>query len=197
MAANDFFIAGIGASAGGMEALFELFSNADPLLPVAWVVVRHLKRDIPTRFAQLVRKHTAMDAMIIRGGERPEPGNIYIMPENRKLIIRDAALYLRSRPSGEIINNAIDTFFLELASDARDKAIGIILSGTGKDGIKGEKAIEDNGGLVLVQDPSSALYSQLPANAINLDHPDHILPPAAMPAVIAEHVRRRLSAPSS
>jgi two-component system CheB/CheR fusion protein len=188
---DDCFVIGVGGSAGGAEAMFELFAKLPTDLNAAYVIVRHLKREFPTQMSSLLQRYTSMETIDIKGGEIVEAGKIYIMPANRKLIIRKRSLYLKSRPRAEIINDAINTFFISLGEEVKEKAVGIVLSGTGQDGIKGVKVIEDNGGIVIVQDPSDARFHQLPQNTIHLDHPDHVVPVAAMPDIIRQRTGQR------
>lgn len=190
---EDTLIVGVGSSAGGIESLFELFSHIPADIDAAFVVVRHLKRDSPTQMTELLARYTHLETRTIKGGEKPERGKIYLMPENTKVFMKDGLLCLEPRPEGEIINEAIDRFFISLADEADENAIGIILSGTGEDGIKGAKAIEDNGGLVMVETPDTAKFKQLPENMIAKDHPDHVLPPHQMHFVLLDYIHRRRS----
>jgi chemotaxis response regulator CheB len=106
------------------------------------------------------------------------------MPENVRLDMINGVLYLSPRPEEEKINRAIDYFFLSLADDAGDKAIGIIMSGTGTDGVDGCFAVESNGGVIIVQDPSTAHFDGMPMSSIRYDHPDYILSLSDMPPLL-------------
>lgn len=191
MNSQDPFIVGVGSSAGGIESLFELFSHIPADINAAFIIVRHLKRDAPTEMSMLLSRYTPLETRTIEGGEKPEVGRIYLMPQNTKVYMENGLLRLEPRPEDEIINKAIDRLFISLANDAKDKAMGIILSGTGDDGVEGARAIEDNEGLVIVETPDTAQFTQLPENLIAKNHPDHVLPPHQMHFVLLDFIHRK------
>jgi len=185
---KDLIVVGIGASAGGLEPLFELFSNISENPGVAFVVVQHLQRDHKSQMKDILSKHTHLPIFTITEGVPIKPNCIYLMPENTEVHIKEGHLFLEIRKANEIVNYAIDEFFLSLARHVREKAIGIILSGMGSDGTKGATAIEKAGGIVMVQHPESTAYDGMTSSAIYNDHPDYILFPKEMGKYILEHL---------
>jgi two-component system, chemotaxis family, protein-glutamate methylesterase/glutaminase len=177
MSKKGFFVAGIGASAGGLQALREFFIHVNTELPVAFVVVTHLFRDHRSELSNIISRFTKMPVERVAGPMPVEAGKIYVMPEDVVLEIHDSYLHVIPRLSGEVINRAIDIFFTSLAADQKQNAIGIILSGMGSDGTKGAQAIYKYGGEVLVQEPDSTPFNSMPCATIMHDHPDAVLPP--------------------
>jgi chemotaxis response regulator CheB len=190
MSDGNCFVVGIGASAGGTEAIFEFFSHMPENSGIAFIVVRHLMRDHKTEMEGLLTRRTILPVSTARNGEIIKANHIYLMPENYKLSIQNRALYLTERPTEEIINHAIDDFFISMAHDIKEKAIGVILSGTGSDGTAGAHEIDQHGGIVMVQDPSTAQFDGMPKSAIYFDHPDYVLTLREMPSCILDHVRK-------
>ena len=186
---KDFFIVGIGASAGGILPLFEFFANVPANPGAAFVVVQHLKRDYKSQMKNILSKYTDLPIFTITSGLAINPDCVYLMPENTKVQIKDHHFYLEERKVNEIINYAIDKFFISLARDVKEKAVGIILSGMGSDGTKGAIAIEDAGGLIMVQDPESSEYEGMPDSAIHNDHPDYVLYPKEMGKHLLEYMK--------
>ncbi|HXA00623.1 MAG TPA: chemotaxis protein CheB [Cytophagaceae bacterium] len=188
---KDFFVVGVGASAGGTAPLFDFFSNIPANPGVAFVIVRHLNRNYKSQMKALLSKHTYLPIYTIAGGEAINPDCIYLMPENTNVQIKDYHFFLEIRKADEIINYAIDDFFISLASDCKEKAIGIILSGMGTDGTKGATAIEQGGGIVMVQNPGSSEYNGMTNSAIYNDHPDYILYPQEMGKNLLEYINSK------
>jgi two-component system, chemotaxis family, protein-glutamate methylesterase/glutaminase len=185
---NDpFYVVGIGASAGGLKALEEFFSHIPRNINAAFIVVMHLNRDHQSQLDLILSKFARMPARRILTGDRVEKNRIYVMPENTFLEIEDGVLKLYVRPLSAIINKSIDIFFQSLASDFQEYAVGIVLSGSGSDGAIGVKRISEAGGSVFVQNPESASFKSMPNAAIEADHPDLILNPAAL-AVMFEKI---------
>ena len=173
---HPFYIVGIGASAGGESSLYDFFENVPHPINAGFVVVRHLKRDFQSQMKFLLSRHTQLPVYTIRNGEKIKANSIYLMPENTTATIRDGYLLLKERDNNTDINFAIDEFFTSLAEDAGAKAVGIILSGMGTDGTNGANAIEEQGGIVMVQDPKSTKLESMPESVIANDFPDYILP---------------------
>jgi len=186
---NDLFVVGIGASAGGIQPIFEFFSAIQNNTGAAFVVVQHLKRDYKSIMPELIARYTSLPIHTIVSGQMLEPNNIYLMPENVKVSIKDGHLFLKPRGINENVNYAIDEFFISLASEFKKKAIGIIFSGMGTDGTKGAIALEKTGGIMMVQHPESSQFDGMPNSAIVNDHPDYIIFPKEMPAKIMEFIK--------
>lgn len=180
MEKKDFYVVGIGSSAGGYEALREFFTEIPENPGVAFVIIQHLSRDFKSLTAEWLSKITPMKTITVHEEIEILPNQVYLLPENMLLKIKDHKLVLEERDSEAIINLAVDVFFHSLAEAYKERAIAIVLSGAGKDGSRGVRSIKDKGGLVFVQQPDSANFESMPAVAIASDHPDIILPPSGM-----------------
>lgn len=178
MRKKDFYIVGIGSSAGGYDALHELFREIPKNPGAAFVIIQHLSRDFKSLTEEWLEKITPMKIITVHGDTAIEPNHIYLLPENKLLKVKDEKLVLEDRDDDEKINLAVDIFFHSLAESFKERAIGIVLSGSGTDGSRGIRIIKERGGLVIVQQPSSAEFDGMPSVAIATDHPDWILPPA-------------------
>jgi two-component system, chemotaxis family, CheB/CheR fusion protein len=164
-ASHRFFVVGVGASAGGLEALGELIGHA-PLDCMAFVVVQHLAPQHESLLAQLLSRTTKLDVVTAADGMAVEPNHVYVIPPNADIAIMQGVLHLISPPGGYGPRLPIDFFFRSLADDQGSSAVGIILSGTGTDGTFGLKAIKASGGITFVQEPSSAKYDGMPRSAL-------------------------------
>ncbi|WAS99244.1 chemotaxis protein CheB [Nannocystis punicea] len=180
-------VVGIGASAGGLEALEQLFAHVPPEPGVAFVVVSHLAPHLPSLMPELLAKQTALPVSAAEDGARVEPDHVYIIPPNAALTLEHGALRLEARDDR---TNLIDTFLRSLAEERGERAIGVILSGTGSDGSLGLKAIKEHGGVAMAQELASAKYNTMPRTAIDAGQVDWILPVEAMPAKVMEYVAR-------
>lgn len=181
-------VVGIGASAGGLEALKELFAALPADSGCAFVIALHLAPTQCSILPGLLARQTAMPVAEAGDGMRAEPDHVYILPPNKYLSIRDGVLHLAGpvEPAGAAL--AIDHFFGALAADRRERAIGILLSGTGSYGTHGLRAVKAQGGLVIVQDPETAAYPDMPRSAIAADVQDYVLPVAQMPAALGRYL---------
>jgi two-component system CheB/CheR fusion protein len=187
-------VVGIGASAGGLEALEQFFSAVPPRCGMAFVVIQHLDPTHPSAMASLLKRHTAMP--VAEAEERPlEPDNVYVMPPTKIVSLEGRTLRLRER--AEDLGLSVDVFFQSLASELKESAVGIILSGTGRDGALGAKAIKSELGMVMVQDPPSARYDGMPRAAISAGVADFILAPHEMPARLIEYMSQSRGYPDS
>lgn len=188
---NTFFVAGIGSSAGGLDALREFFARVDPKSSCAFVVVSHLPHSHQTKLHHILAGVTSMKAELIRDDVALEPNCIYVLPGNLRVKIVHDVLIVRDRGAHEITNYAIDEFLFSLADDKGERAIAIILSGLGKDGSAGANAVHEKGGFVLVQSPDSALYGNMPLAAIRADHPAEVLSPAKLGEIFTECLKAK------
>lgn len=168
---DDFLTVGIGFSAGGLEAVENFFASMPDKPGAAFVVVQHMPRDYKSKLKYILRKHTTLPILSIQDSINIKSNHIYVLDENQYVKIWDQHLYFVNRPEDTDLNTAIDTFFLSLATDKKEKAVGIIFSGTGSDGSMGVHAIHKAGGKVLVQEPASADFQFMPINAIQEDSP--------------------------
>lgn len=182
------YIVGIGASAGGLEALQLFFNNMPVDSGLGFVVVQHLSPDYKSLMVELLSKHTSMEVLRVENGIVIRPNCVYLIPPKKDMEILDGMLFLSEQQKRHSLNLPIDTFFLSLAEDQRERAIGIILSGTGSDGTRGVTAIKGEGGTVLVQDAESAQFDGMPKSAIATGLADFIMPPAEMPGQIMKFI---------
>jgi len=193
----EFPIVGIGASAGGLAA-FEAFfsgmpSGADP--DMAFVLVQHLAPDHESILADLIRRYTRMQVFEVEDGMAVRPNCAYIIPPNRDMAFLNGALQLLEPSAARGLRLPIDFFFRSLAQDQRERAIGIVLSGTGSDGTLGVRAIKGEGGMVMAQNPDSTQYDGMPRSAIATGLVDYELPAAEMPAQLMAYVAHAFGGP--
>jgi two-component system, chemotaxis family, CheB/CheR fusion protein len=185
-----FPVVGIGASAGGLDA-FKRFFSAMPANPgIAFVLIPHLDPTHRSPMVELLSRQTAMKVSEVTRTTSIEPNCVYIIPSNKSLSMTAGRLRLGKAAGERRLQTAIDPFFRSLAEDQQEKAIGIVLSGTGSHGTPGLKEIKLLGGMVMVQDPTTAEYDQMPRNAIQAGIVDYVLPPEKMPEALLNYVRR-------
>jgi two-component system CheB/CheR fusion protein len=190
---DSFFVAGIGSSAGGLDALRDFFSNVDPKSSAAFIVVSHLPHyHHQTKLDRILSGVTSMKADLILKNTVLEPNRIYVLPGHLRVKIVHDVLIVRNRGPHEIRNLAIDEFLFSLAKDKGDRAVAIILSGSSNDGAEGANAVHENGGIVLVQSPESALFASMPLAAISADHPAEILSPRQLGEIFTECIRTKV-----
>ncbi|MCX5824904.1 MAG: PAS domain-containing protein [Deltaproteobacteria bacterium] len=187
---EGFPIVGIGASAGGLAAFEAFFSgmpaDADP--GMVFVLVQHLAPDHKSILTELVRRYTRMQVYEVEDGMEVRPNCTYIIPPNRDMAFLNGALQLLERTSSHGMRLPIDFFFRSLAQDQRERAICIVLSGTGSDGTEGIRSIKSEGGMVMAQNPDSSEFDGMPQSAIATGLVDYVLPPAEMPAQLIAYV---------
>jgi len=190
---DKLFVAGIGASAGGLEALGELVKHV-PMDHMAFVVVQHLAPHHESFLTQLLSRTSKIQVQTVTDGTMVAPHHVYVIPPNTDLGILQGVLHLIPPKGGDRPQQPIDSFFRSLAQDQGSSAIGIILSGTGTDGTMGLRAIKEAGGISFVQNPSSAKYDGMPRSALSSGFADFCLTPKEIGeelARIAEHRRAR------
>lgn len=176
-------IVGIGASAGGLEALSTFFKALSPDLGMAFVLVPHLDPHRESSFAQILARTTSMQVLQIENEMRVVANRVYVIPPNCELTIDDSVLQMTDRE--RVGNTTIDHFMRSLAADQGVNAVGVVLSGTGADGTAGLTAIKGEGGITLAQEPHSAKYDAMPASAIAAGCVDFILPPEGIAKELA------------
>ncbi|MFN3997915.1 chemotaxis protein CheB [Algoriphagus sp.] len=182
------YIIAIGASAGGMEAIHQLFDHT-PEDAVSYVIIQHLSPDHKSFMAELLEKHSKLEISIAENEMLVEPNRVYLMPQGKNMTIKNRTLFLNDIIAQQP-NKSIDIFFDSLALSHKNKSIAIILSGTGTDGTKGIAAIKKNGGYVIVQDPESAKFDGMPNSAIDSGNVDVILTPDLIPEEIITYLNR-------
>ncbi len=184
-----FPIVGIGASAGGLEAFSQFFSNMPADSGIAFVLVQHLSASYKSMLDELVQRYTEMTVHQVEDGMKVEPNQVYIIPPDRDLALLHETLYLIEPVATDGLRHSIDFFFRSLAQDRGEESVGIVLSGTGSDGTLGLREIMGAGGFVMVQDPDSTQYDGMPRSAINTDLVHTILTPDKMPAQLITYVK--------
>ncbi len=182
------YVIGIGASAGGLEALTQLIAQLQVGLPCAYVVLQHLSPTYRSMMAEILGRETDLRVKELEQGDIPEPGVIYVVPPNANALIKDGRLTLLHAPPEVVPKPSINQFLISLAAEEREAAIGVILSGTGSDGVVGLRAIQAAGGFTLAQKPETARYDGMPRAAIEAGVADHVLSPDELAAQIARLV---------
>jgi len=168
-------IVGIGASAGGLEALEGLFACLPADLKAAFVIIQHLDPKRKSLMDELLQKYTHLKVNQIEDDHQIEPNCIYLNPPNYYVGLFNGTFYLTAPQKGKGVGQPIDYFFRSLADDMNANAIAIILSGTGTDGTLGIRAIKEQGGLVMVQEEAQAAFAGMPASAIETGLVDLVL----------------------
>jgi two-component system CheB/CheR fusion protein len=182
-------VVGMVASAGGLDA-FKRFFHAMPIdSGMAFVLVPHLDRRHESYMVPLLEKQTAMAVSEAAEGVRVRPDHIYVVPPNKYMRIKDGTLYLSDPPEPSAVQTSLDIFLRSLGEDQQERALCIILSGTGSHGTLGLKAIKANGGMAMVQEPKSAEYDSMPRSAVASGLADFVLPVEEMPAALIKYVR--------
>ncbi|MDW7709657.1 MAG: chemotaxis protein CheB [Deferrisomatales bacterium] len=178
---DAFPVVGLGASAGGLEALEQFLDHAPADSGMAFVVVQHLDPTHKGALPELLQRRTRMQVSQVEEGMRVEPNRVYVIPPNRDLFLEGGTLRLLEPAEPRGLRLPIDSFFRSLARDLEERAIGVILSGMGSDGTLGLRAIKENAGLTLVQDPGSAKYDSMPRSAIDAGIADFVAPAQELP----------------
>jgi two-component system CheB/CheR fusion protein len=187
---RNFPIVGIGASAGGLDA-FKAFLTALPLdTGMAFVLVQHLDPIHVSLMAGLLSGHTGMPVTQAAEGVCIEPNHVYLIPPGVSLAVSGGKLRLSALTERHGTRTAFDVFLRSLAEDCGERAICVVLSGTGSDGSEGVKAVKIKGGFVVVQEPSEAGFDGMPKSAIQTGEADCVLPVAEMPAALIHHTNR-------
>ena len=177
-----FLVVGIGASAGGLDALTAFFRAVPDDPGMAFIVVAHLAPDRPSMLPHLLGKHTRMEVCEVTDGAMVRPNRVFVVPPNRELALLHGALQLLESTRNHGVNLPVDSFFRSLARDQGPLAVAVVLSGTGSDGTLGLRAVKGEAGLVIVQLEDSARFEGMPRSAIDSGLADHVLAPQDMPA---------------
>src|SRR4051812_25810048 len=184
------YVVGIGASAGGLEALEHFFDNVPRDSGMAFVVIQHLSPDFKSLMDEILARRTSLAISLVEDAMVVEPNHIYLIPPKKEMIISEGRLLLSERDRDQELSLPIDVFFRSLAQDCGSRAIAVVLSGGGSDGSRGIRAVHESGGLVVVQDVESAQFDGMPKMAREVGVADYVLPPHDMPAAILEHAAR-------
>ena len=184
---DDLIVVGIGASAGGLEALESMFVQMPNNCGMAFVIVQHLSPDFKSLMVELLGRHTQMAIHRVQDDMLVEPDSLYLIPPKQDMIIENGRLQLTERQATKALALPIDLFLKSLAADKGNKSVGVILSGTGSDGSRGIKSIHDAGGLVMVQSPGSAKFDGMPRSAIETDYVNIVTATSEIPRLLQEY----------
>ena len=187
---EDFPVVGLGASAGGIKAFKEFFANVPPASGMAYVVILHLSPEHESHLAEVLQVATEMPVTQVRGAVKLEPDCVYVIPPNRSLAMNDGHLALSDIKRIEERRAPVDVFFRTLAESKNERAVCVVLSGTGADGSMGLKRVKEHGGLCIVQEPREADHDDMPRNSIATGLVDFVLPVAEMPRKILAYKER-------
>lgn len=187
---NLYPIVGVVASAGGLDAFKKFFSAMPSDSGMAFVLIPHLDPSRESMMVELLSKLTSMPVIEAKHGMPVLVNCVYIIPPSFFLSISDAKLQLSAPPINQGWQTSIDYFLRSLAKDQEERAIGIVLSGTGSHGTIGVREIKLSGGMVMAQEPGTAEYTQMPQSAIRTGIVDYILPPEQMPAAIVKYIEQ-------
>lgn len=185
------YLVGIGASAGGLEALSTMIAALPTDLGIAYVVIQHLSPTHRSMMVQLLGRETALAVCEVTEGMRPEADVIYVAPASHNLILREGLFHLIETKRDALPKPSANAFFSSLAAEKGEDAIGVILSGTGSDGTVGLREIKAAGGFTFAQKPETAKYAGMPQSAIESGCVDWILSPDEIAREIAIIVRGR------
>jgi len=180
---------GVGASAGGIEALRAFFAKVPPTSAAAYVVILHLSPGHDSKLAEVLQTTAAIPVSQVTHPVHIQADCVYVVPPNRRLEIADGMLTLSDVTQREHRRSPVDVFFRALADAHGSRSVGIVLSGTGPNGSAGLKRIKEYGGLTIAQSPDEAAYPDMPNHAIATGQVDLVLPVADMPARIAYYAR--------
>lgn len=179
-------IVGIGASAGGVEALREFFRQVPAETDMAFVVIMHLSPDQESNLTEVLRQVTDLAVAVARDGDEVRGGHAYVIPPRKRLEIEEGILRLEDTQRTHE-TSTIDRFFRSLAADQAANAVGIVLSGNGTDGTLGLRSIKEEGGVAFVQSPDEAQYDHMPKSAVATGLVDLILPAGKLAERLQEY----------
>ena len=184
-------IVGIGASAGGLAPIEEFFDHMPSDTGMAFVVVQHLSPDFKSLMDELLARHTKMSIHKVVDGIQVERNSIYLIPPEKNMALEDGKLRLTDQEHERGLNLPIDIFFRSLAKDGGDRAIAVVLSGTGSDGSRGVVDVKEAGGVVIVQSPDSAGFDGMPQAAINSGATDLVCTPSEIARRLLKYLSSR------
>jgi len=186
---GQFPIVGIGASAGGLEALEQFLGNVPENSGMAYVVVQHLDPTQKGMLPELLQRISLMQVFQVKDRMAVKPNCVYVIPPNKSMSILNGVLHLFEPMEIRGLRLPIDFFLRSLADDRKERSIGLILSGMGSDGSSGLKAIKERNGIVMVQEPSNAKFDSMPRNAIDSVLVDIVAPANLLPERLMEFIK--------
>lgn len=185
-------VVGIGASAGGLEAFEQFFTSMPSDSGIAFVLIQHLDPTHKSILSELIKRYTAMHVTEVGDAMPLKANTVFVIPPNRYMAIFNGRLHLLEPTEVPGLRTPIDYFFRSLAEDQKERAICIVLSGTGTEGAMGLRAVKGEGGMAMVQDPETAKYDGMPRHAISTGLADYILPPQKMPEQLTAYIAHAL-----
>ena len=183
---SDFHIVGIGASAGGLESLERLFTHLPADTGMAFVVLQHLSPDFRSLMDELLGRRTSMPIRQAESDMEVEPNTMYLLPPMKEMIVRQRHLLLNDKDPRVGLTLPIDLFFRSLAQDVAERAVAVVLSGSGSDGSRGIQDVRKAGGVVFCESPDTAQFNGMPLSAVRTGTVDHVLPPEEIALAIAD-----------
>jgi chemotaxis methyl-accepting protein methylase len=195
--ASSLHIAGIGASAGGLEAMLPLFAGLRPTGRVTYVVAQHMAKDGHDELVvRVIGRESTLPVVLAQGGEKLLADTIYVIPSGKDGIVSSDTLHLQPPAPTHLSTPSVNALFASIAASSRGKGIGIVLSGTGSDGVAGCRSIREQGGLTVAQSPAEAKFDGMPSAAIEAQTIDQILSVKQIGTVLAERFPGSVAAPS-
>lgn len=179
------YLVGIGASAGGLEALQDFFQQMPADTNMAFVVIQHLSSDYKSVMDELLQKHTTMAIEVVQQTTPIRPNHVYLISSKSNLIIEDHQLAVLDKDPQQRLNLPIDLFFHSLGEAYSERAVGVVLSGTGTDGSRGAKTIKEHEGLLMVQNPEEARFDGMPNAIVSQGIADFVLGAKELAAELA------------
>ena len=189
-ASGSFPIIGIGASAGGLEALEQFLRRVPPNSGMAFAIVQHLDPTHKGIMPELLQRATSMRVVQVKDRTRVQPNCVYVIPPNKDMSILRGVLHLLPPAAARGLRLPIDFFLRSLAQDQQERSVGVILSGMGSDGTLGLRAIKEKAGLVLVQEPATAKFDGMPRSAIDAGLADIVAPVDELPGKMLAYLQR-------
>lgn len=183
-------VVGVGASAGGLDALERFFENLPANSGAAFVIIQHLSPDFKSLLNEILARRTSLPIHLVENGMIVQANHIYVIPPKKEMIISAGRLLLGERERDQDLSLPIDVFFRSLAADCGPRAVAVVLSGGGSDGSRGARAVHDAGGVVIVQDEESAQFDGMPRAVRDSGIADWVLPPNEMPRVLCDDSRQ-------
>lgn len=194
---DKFYIVGVGASAGGLEALEQFLGNVSEYSGMAYIIIQHLDPTHKDIMPELLQRITTMEVYVGSSNLKVKPNCVYMIPPNKSMSILKGMLHLSEPIETRGLRLPVDFLFQSLAEDQKDRSIGIILSGMGSDGTQGLQAIKEKGGITVVQDPKSAKFDSMPRSAMNDVQVDIVGEANELPIKISTFIQNILISKSS
>lgn len=183
--AQTISIAAIGASIGGPQALSQILSQLPSNFPVPILVIQHISSGFIEGYANWLNSTTKLNVQVAKNGEKAKAGTVYLAPDKHQLMVTKEGLLVVDEITSETNGQpTIDTLFQSIATSYKNRGVGILLSGVGRDGLKGLKSIKEAGGIAMVQDPTTAMLPDLPSAAINANAASYVETLAKIPATL-------------